>query len=355
MADPNWMIYGATGYSGALIAEEAVRRGHHPLLAGRSEARLKPLAERLGLDYAAIRLDEGGRLAQRLKRARLVLHCAGPFSQTSAPMLRACLTAGAHYLDITGEIPVFENIFAYDSAARQRGIALIPGSGFDVIPTDCLAAFVAGKVQDAIDLEIAFNTRSFQRPSAGTGKTALEILAHGGLERRNGKLAVLPLGQGGKWVRFSHGERYAVPVPWPDLVTAYHHTHIPNITVYMALRPEQAVTLRLFSMPLLLLLNIGPIRRLAQALAGRSGQGPDRRQREAGRSAIWAHAMDAKGQAAEAWLDTLEGYQFTAVASVRAVEKVLAGGIQGALTPAQAFGADFVLEIEGTRRVDTLE
>ncbi|MCB9454253.1 MAG: saccharopine dehydrogenase NADP-binding domain-containing protein, partial [Anaerolineaceae bacterium] len=151
-----WMLYGATGYSGRLLAEEAIRRGHQPLLAGRSEEKLQPLAESLGLEYRAVPLDDAEALTRAVSRVALVLHAAGPFMQTSPPMLAACLSAGTHYLDITGEIPVLRNIFTFDEAARERGIALISGVGFDVIPTDCLSRYVADQVSGATTLELAF-------------------------------------------------------------------------------------------------------------------------------------------------------------------------------------------------------
>src|SRR6266516_7689334 len=103
------MIYGANGYTGELIAREAVRRGHRPILAGRSAEKIEPLARELGCAWRAFPLDE-----PQLREASLVLHCAGPFINTAMPMVRACLASGAHYLDITGEIEVFESIFALD-------------------------------------------------------------------------------------------------------------------------------------------------------------------------------------------------------------------------------------------------
>ncbi|MEP6985562.1 MAG: saccharopine dehydrogenase NADP-binding domain-containing protein, partial [Chloroflexota bacterium] len=98
----DWMIYGATGYTGKLVAEEAVRRGHKPLLAGRSAAKLRPLAESLGLEYAVVSLDDADALAKAVGSVELVYNAAGPFIFTSDRILRACLQTGVHYLDITG-------------------------------------------------------------------------------------------------------------------------------------------------------------------------------------------------------------------------------------------------------------
>jgi short subunit dehydrogenase-like uncharacterized protein len=352
---PIWMLYGATGYTGLLLAEEAVHRGHRPLLAGRSADKLKPLAERLGLDYFAVSLDDADALARALSGVDLVLHAAGPFSLTSAPMIRACLAAGTHYLDLTGEIPVFEHTFSYHDAALAKGVALISGVGFDVIPTDCLAKYVADKLPDADMLEIAFD--AITRASSGTTRTQLEIIARGGLVRRGGNLVNILLGTSSRRIQFSHGERWAFPSPLADLATVYRVTSIPNITTYIAL-PRLLVRLASLAAPL-----FPAVQRLFASLTVRRGlgwlieravKGPDADFRHTARSYIWARAANARGEDAQAWLETLEAYQFTAISAVRCVERVLGGGYRGALTPAQAFGADFVLEIEGTQRFDNI-
>src|SRR4051794_8227576 len=124
---PGWMIYGANGYTGELIAREAVRRGHRPILAGRHAGKIEPLANELGCEARVFGLGE-----PQLDDIELVLHCAGPFVHTAMPMVRACLTTGAHYLDITGELGVFEQIFARDGEAKRANVTLLPGVGFDV-------------------------------------------------------------------------------------------------------------------------------------------------------------------------------------------------------------------------------
>lgn len=358
MAD--WMIYGATGYTGVLVAEEAVRRGHKPLLAGRSEAKLKLLAERLGLDYAAVSLEDTAALEKIVGSVKLVYHAAGPFTYTSQPMLQACLKMGAHYLDITGEIAVFQNAFKYDAAAREKGIAIIPGVGFDVIPSDCLLKYVADQVPNAAHLEVVLDALSSGSDmgsgvSAGTAKSILEILAAvGNQTRRNGELVSIPFGAGARNFRFPHGDRLAMPVPWGDLEIGYRTTNIPNITTYLSFPPIMIRVTRLFGWALQGILKIGFIRAFAGKLIDRLIIGPSEHARQTGRSLIYARAWNADGKQAEAWLETGEAYRFTAIAGVRVVEQVLDGAYRGALTPASAFGADFVLEIEGTRRINSL-
>jgi short subunit dehydrogenase-like uncharacterized protein len=346
------MLYGASGYTGRLIAEEAVRRGHRPLLAGRSREKLAPLAERLGLDMVVAGLDDVRTLVTSLEGLPLVLHSAGPFVRTSEPMVQACLATGTHYLDITGEIPVFENTFRHDAEARSRGICLMSGVGFDVVPTDCLARYVAERVPGAHELELAISAGS--QASPGTTKSALGQLPQGGLVRRGGALQPWPIGKGLRRVRFSDVERTVAPIPWGDLVTAWHTTGIPNITAYMALPRGVARFLR-FTYPLLKrVLAVDAVRLGAERLIEARVQGPDETARQEHRSHIWAEARAADGRRAQAWLDIPEGYAFTAVAAVRAVEETLARKPQGAQTPAGAFGADFVLSIEGCQRLDAL-
>ncbi|MFQ5803225.1 MAG: saccharopine dehydrogenase family protein [Candidatus Methylomirabilales bacterium] len=352
MTGKTWMIYGAYGYTGVLVAEEALRRGHTPVLGGRSADKLVPLAKRLGLDYVAIDLQDEDNLSETVAGFDLVFHAAGPFIHTSAPMVRACLKGNTNYVDITGEVAVFEQNLSYDQQARQKGIAVMSGVGFDVIPSDCMAKYAADRVVDPTQLEIAI--ASTGSPSAGTIKTMLEHIPNGILVRRNGRLVRYPSGKGTRRIRFVDRERTVLPASWGDLATAYHTTDIPNITIFMAF-PDRAASIMRWAAPLSqYLLAIGPIRRLLQKSIEKIVRGPDEHTRQTARSYLWARAANEKGDEAQVWLETLEGYRFTAVAGVRCVERIFAERPQGVLTPAVTFGADFVLEIPGTKRYDQL-
>lgn len=353
MDKKNWLIYGAYGYTGMLIAEEAVRRGHKPVLAGRDAKKLAPLAERLDLDWVAFDLQNEQLLKDTVKKFKLIFNAAGPFTHTSAPMVKACLDAKTNYVDLAGEVSVLEHILSLDQQAHRKGIVFIPGLGFDVIATDCMARYVAEQVNAPTELEIATVTSITAQPSPGTVNSMLESLPQGTMARRRGQLVKIPFGRGEKRVRFIDQEPTLLPVSLGDLVTAYHTTNIPNITTYIGLSEREAtrykrtepIYRRLFSFVLL--------RRLAQRLAKTSARGPDGHVRQTNRSQVWVCARNQEGVEREAWLETVEAYQFTAIAGVRGAEEVLINRIQGALTPGLAYGADFVLRVPGSRRVET--
>jgi short subunit dehydrogenase-like uncharacterized protein len=354
-----WLIYGASGYTGGLLAEEAVRRGHRPVLAGRSAEKLRPLADRLGLEARVLDLGDARALAQGLADVDLVLHAAGPFVDTSDPMLRACLSTRTHYLDITGEIAVFRGTYARHAAARAAGIVLMSGVGFDVVPTDCLALHVASHLPDIVSLEIAI--AGIDAVTPGTAKSMLDGAGAGVVTRRDGVLQPRPFGRGGKRVRFADRERLVLPIPWGDLESAFRSTGVPNIVTYMAF-PQPVVAALGLAWPALALgapllkVMLGQ-RRVRASLGGlidRTIPGPSADQRRRGRAQVWVRGTSRDGETRDAWLETADGYTFTARAGVRSVERVLAEQPVGALTPAQAFGADHVLGIEGTRRLDSL-
>lgn len=348
-----WMLYGATGYTGVRVAEAAVRRGHRPLLAGRNAKKLKALAKRLGLDYVAFSLDDVNTIADAIAGVDIVYHAAGPFVHTSAPMIRACLATRTHYLDITGEISVYENTFSYDEAARKNGIALISGVGFDVVPTDCLAKYVADQVPAATTLMTGI--AAIADPSAGTTKSFLEMMPAGGVVRRGGQLVPHTLGTQARTIRFPIGTLHAMPIPWGDLSTAYRSTGIPDITCYMAM-PRSMIRLSRVTAPIGgMLLRLRPVMGLTSMLVDRLVDGPADTALDNNRAYAWAYAANAAGQSAEAWLDTPEAYRYTYEIAIPAIERLAELNPTGALTPSLAFGADFALEAADTQRFDSLD
>ncbi|MFO7694268.1 MAG: saccharopine dehydrogenase NADP-binding domain-containing protein, partial [Vicinamibacterales bacterium] len=266
-----WMIYGANGYTGELIAREAARRGLEPVLAGRSEPKVAALAGELGREHRCFDLGDASAVREGIAGMALVLHCAGPFSATARPMLEACLETGAHYLDITGEIAVFELAHGLDARARRAGVLLCPGVGFDVVPTDCLAATLKAALPDATRLALGFDSRGGMSP--GTSRTSVEGLAQGGRVRREGRLVPVPLAWRTRRIDFGDGEKLAMTIPWGDVSTAGHSTGIPDIEVYIPASPKLVARLSRMNW-IRPLLGLGPVQSWLKNRVGRTVRGP---------------------------------------------------------------------------------
>ena len=343
----SWMIYGANGYTGELIAREAARRDMRPVLAGRSADAVGTLAAELGLEARVFSLDEA--FASHLEGVQVVLHCAGPFSATSEPMLQACLAAGSHYLDITGEIAVFERAQQLDASAREAGIVLCPGVGFDVIPTDCVAATLHERLPDATQLALGFDSRSGL--SRGTAKTSVEGLAQGGCVRRDGKLERVPLAWRTREIDFGAGEKLAMTIPWGDVSTAYHTTGIPNIETYIPASPKLVARLRRMNM-VRPLLGLGLVQGFLKSQVERRVTGPDADERDNTSTWVWGEASNGT-DTLTARLRTANGYDVTTTGSLGVVEHLLANGdAAGARTPSQLLGAGYAETLPGSGTIE---
>jgi short subunit dehydrogenase-like uncharacterized protein len=343
----SWLIYGANGYTGTLIAREAVRRGMQPVLAGRSEAPVRALAAELGLECRTFGLTDTEALSRALADQSLVLHCAGPFSQTAEPMIEACIRAGIHYLDITGEISVFEYANSRSEAARKADVALVPGVGFDVVPTDCLAATLVRSLPAATHLQLAFEAGG--GPSPGTAKTSVEGLAKGGRVRRDGQMKTVPLAWKTRRIPFAHGDRTGVTIPWGDVFTAYVTTGIPNIEVYLSVPPATAARLRRMRwfQPLL---GLSFVQKLLKRQVERRVSGPSAQRRESTDSQLWGLVESADGRTVEATMTTPNGYDLTVDSALGVVAYLLDNGVEGGYyTPALLMGADYAASLSGVK------
>lgn len=348
---PNqWMIYGANGYTGDLIARSAKAEGLKPVLAGRTESKIQPLAEELGLDYRIFPLDDADLIAAQLDGFVLVLHAAGPFVHTARPMMEACLRSGTHYLDITGEIPVFETGAALGEKAAKAGVMIMPGTGFDVVPTDCMAVFLKEQLPDATHLQLAFASQG-TRFSRGTALTMAQNLGESSAVRQNGKIIKVPLGHKTMTVAFADDfKRFVMTIPWGDVSTAYYSSGIPNIETYTAVHPKTHRYVKLQKyFGWLLRLPFVRARARKRVLSGPAG--PSAEQRKNGRSLVWGRVTNAKGDTCTARSVMPEGYALTATTSVMIAKRVLSGQAKpGFQTPAKAYGADLLLEVEGAAR-----
>lgn len=342
------VIYGAYGYTGRLIAEQALAAGLRPLLSGRNPERLAEVAAQTGLDWRAADLNNPQTLDSVLSGARVVIHAAGPFSGTWRAMAEACLRTRTHYLDITGEIEVFEGLAALSEQARTAGVVLLPGTGFDVVPSDCLAAHLKRRLPEAEALELAFMGGGGL--SRGTQLTMLEGLGEGGAVRRDGRIVPVPAAYRSRRVDFGFGvgERAVVTIPWGDVSTAYHTTGIPNVMVYTAM-PRSARRMLVASRFLGPLLRSNWIRRrMARNVeAGRAG--PDAERRAASTSVLWGEARASDGRRVASRLQCPNGYSLTGRTAIACAQRVFAGLVPGFHTPAGLFGPDFILEFDAER------
>ncbi|MCC6213589.1 MAG: saccharopine dehydrogenase NADP-binding domain-containing protein [Polyangiaceae bacterium] len=346
------LLYGANGYTGELTARLAREQGVELVLAGRNAAAVAEVARRHGMEHRAFPLDDAAALERGLDGIAAVLHCAGPFSGTSRPMVDACLRTRTHYLDVTGEVDVFEAIAARDAEALAAGVMLLPGSGFDVVPSDCLAAHLARRLPQADWLELAI--LGLTNVSHGTALSVLEGFGRDALVRRGGRLVGVPLGSIRRDIDYGDGRaRPSVAIPWGDLSTAYRSTRIPNVTTYAAVPGHAtALALRLVGRAPWLL-GSGLVKRPLRAAIERRGRGPDDAARARGFGRVWGEARARGGERVAATLRTPEVYTFTALAALRLAQRATGGDAPpGFQTPASAYGPDFVLEIPGVARSD---
>lgn len=345
-----FLLYGAYGYTGELVAREAVDRGLDPILAGRDGDALRELGRELRCSVREFGLAIPETVADSVRDVEAVLNCAGPFAATAAPLVDACLEAGTDYLDVTGEFGVFAELADRGDEAAAAGTTLLPGVGFDVVPTDCLAARLVERLPDATSLALGFDADG--AVSRGTARTAIRGLGEGTVVREGDRLIRLPIASRTREIDFGRGTRSAMAVPWGDVVTAAHTTGVSDVTVYAALHPRLVRLIRL-SRPFGPVLGTRPIRYLLDRVVSARVDGPSAAERAKNRVFVWGEARTTNGETAVARLETPDPYDLTVGASLAAVKRVRAGDApDGFTTPASAFGAGFVDVVDGVEWAD---
>ena len=344
----NFLIYGATGFVGEAISRLAVERGMKPLLAARNTEKLKLLAEELGLDAYSFNLEDQVYLDKVLKKVKLVLHCAGPYIHTYKNMVDACLRNRVHYIDISGEISVYEAIAALDNEAKNAGIMLLPGSGFDVAPTDCMALYLQNELPAGNKLTLAFCSDGPAGLPPGTAKTAVELLPYGNRIRRNGQLIIPAEKMKSKYIDFGKGEVKATRLTWGDIFTAFHTTGIQNIEVYSVFS-KSVVRLLKFMNLFNKVLIFPPVHNLLKKFRIKGSTKDERQQTK---TSVWGELSDDVGNTIQCRMHGPEaGVEWTSDVALLSTKKVLEGKFKpGYQTPATAFGSDFVLDCEGVSR-----
>ncbi|MFT5833560.1 MAG: short subunit dehydrogenase-like uncharacterized protein [Cognaticolwellia sp.] len=342
------LFYGITGYTGELILEEAKRRQFQPIIAGRNEEKLKVLAERFGLAYRVFDLEDMAVLDMQLSDIDLVLHCAGPFHFTAAPMIAACLRNYVHYLDLSGRVEGFEEAYRLDEKAVKQQVMLMPGVGFDVVPSDCLVAHLHQQLPDATHLTLAIAMKN-GGVSHGTALSTVENLPNGATVRRNGKVIRVPLGEKTRTFKFGNWyESLCATAPWGDVSTAYYTANIPNVEAYLATTAQGAKMMRL-TQKLKWLLKQSFIKNLAKKIIDNRPPGLNEAERSKSESYFYAEVRNEKGEQKSASLRVDDAYENTAQVAVHIVKKIVSGNYKiGFQTPGGLYGSGLILEIEGS-------
>jgi short subunit dehydrogenase-like uncharacterized protein len=341
------MIYGANGYTGQLILEECKNNNFEVIIAGRNIEKLKILSEKFGYEERAFSLSEN--FTDKFDDIYLVLNCAGPFSKTAKPIVDACILTGTHYLDITAEIDVFEMIKQRNVEAVDKDVLLLPGIGFDVIPTDCMAKFLSEKLDNAVSLEIGIY---FDHGiSKGTQYTNVERLKLGGAIRKDGEIVKTKLLGRSKVLTFydidgRKFENLTYQIPWGDISTSYTTTSIPNIEVYLNY-PKKIVRLAKISHYFKWLFKFGFIENIMKKMMVRIMKPVEMDKVDEGHLNLRATARNNNGEELSISLNTINSYKFTAISSIFMIKKVLDGDFRsGYYTPAGLYGSNLITEID---------
>jgi len=345
----NFLIYGSYGYTGQLIVDHALKNGFHPILAGRNEKLLRAQAEQYHLPYRAFSLNQAEKVDAALLEVDAVLHCAGPFVHTFGWMVEACLRTKRHYVDISGEIPAFEVLAAMDKLAKEAGIMLLPGAGFDVVPSDCLAAHLKQRLPAATHLRL-FIRGTGAGVSRGTAKSAVENMHRQGMIRRDKKLVQVPPAWNVREQDFGRGYTKVVSLGWGDVSTAYYSTGIPNIEAYFAF-PERVINFMRFMRPIGPLMYNRPVKNILKSLINVFVKEPEEEKRRRTSAIFIGEATNQSGGRAVTKLTTPEAYTCTALTAVEILKRILNGDLKtGFQTPSLAYGANFITQFNGVKR-----
>ncbi len=349
MAHQNWMLYGCTGYSGKLIARECHRQGLKPILAGRSESKVRQLAEEFGFEFRVFDLADSKQIESALTDCFMIFNAAGPFTQTCEPILSACLKLGVHNLSLVGEVPLLESLQKYDQAAKEAGITVGIGLGYDVIPTDCIANILKERMPDATHLTIMMQGTSHMSP--GSTKEMIEQLGEQPFwARKNGEL--IESAAKTKKIDVGLGETLAMTIAWGDISSAYFSTNIPNIEVYATLSRIEVLMMQAIS-KLKPLIRIKRVQGWINKVIDLTVKGPSDFVLEETPVYFLGEVSNAKGDVIQAKLETASGYRLTYLGAVFGIKHVLENAVKtGYQTPAQLLGSNAIEQIEGSTKIE---
>jgi saccharopine dehydrogenase (NAD+, L-lysine-forming) len=337
------LLYGATGFTGRMLAARLARAGIDLMLGGRDPAKLAGVADVVERPFRAFGLDRPAPIEAAVGDVNVVLNAAGPFTETAPAMMDACVRRGVHYLDLAGEWSVFSRAQDLSPAAAAAGVMLMPGVGFTLVASDCLMALAVDRAPGAAFLRVGLS-----RPlvmSRGTAVAAGRLFEPWALTRRGGALCASPLGERTHEFDFGFGLTEAVAVSMPDVVAGQHSTGIGDIEFYC---------------------EAGWVTRLAMRSAALIAPWTERRawDRVAELASLaWpsdppAEALESAGfvlvvEATDRWrrkksvrMRTMDGYSVTAFTAPEIVRRVLSGAVApGFQTPAGLYGGELILDL----------
>jgi short subunit dehydrogenase-like uncharacterized protein len=339
-------LYGATGYTGRLVAAELAAAGADFVLSGRSKPKLEALAEELGRTASVhpATLDDHSELRSLLEGCSVVIDCAGPFTEFGEPVLRAAIETGTHYLDTTGEQAYMNKVFRHFGAdAERKRVALIPAMGFDYVPGDMLAALTAQGMGPLKTVSLAYCWKDFV-PTRGTMLSAMHILKGGDVEYRRGAWRPAPqsFGRG----RFDFGEDFGsqrmMRYPAGEQITVPRHVQTDNVRTTINAAgfsggDRAGALLSALGKPLSLAMRT-PLRQAFAAAVNRLPEGPSEESRKAARFKIVCDASSPNSQR-RGTMTGSDVYGLTAASIARGAVIAASRGFRGlgALAPAQAF------------------
>lgn len=345
------IVYGSYGYTGRLIVDELKQKNFNVILSGRNREALQKQSQESGYPFEVVDINDSTALKNLLQKANLVLHCGGPFRFTAKQMVDVCLQTNTHYTDITGEWQVFELLASYDDAAKKSGIQIMPGTGFDVVPSDCLAVHLKKRLPSATHLQLAFAMVPGGM-SRGTKKSMTESLGFGGIMRKNNELVPFTLGKDVLDLDFGSFTAKTTRIQWGDISTAWRSTGIPTIEVFAGANEKSVRGLRM-SNYLGWLLRKRWMKNFLLKQIDKGKAGPSEEDLREGKCYLRGTAWDEAGNIRTSLLNGPNAYLLTAKTAVLIAENVMTGKFDaGYKTPAMQYGADFILEIEGTTLTD---
>jgi short subunit dehydrogenase-like uncharacterized protein len=293
MNEPLVAVFGATGYTGRLIAHELRRHDLPVLLAGRDAGKLGALAAQLGgAETVVASVGDRTSLDVLARRARVLINCVGPFVDLGEPVLRAAIAAGAHYLDTTGEQRFLQATLVHDTWAKAQNVAVVPALAFEIALGDCGAALAAAELTEVDGITITYVTRF--HASQGTKRTALRVLQQQGFAYVDGQWIAEPPGRRHVFVALPHpvGTVAAISFPSAEIMTVPRHVAVREVRTYISV-PTIAARLASGVAPLLNGLARSPLAGFGNWWLGSNTDGPDEATR---RRDIFHIAIDARGR-----------------------------------------------------------